>query len=69
MTNNTRYNNGKIYKIINNFNDMVYIGSTCGTTSPHDTLDWREARRHGGALACVDYIILGCLMTVLARKL
>jgi hypothetical protein len=29
MTSNTRYNNGKIYKIINNFNDMVYIGSTC----------------------------------------
>ena len=29
MTHNTRYNNGKIYKIINNFNDMVYIGSTC----------------------------------------
>ena len=29
MTNNTRYNNGKIYKIINNFNDLVYIGSTC----------------------------------------
>ena len=29
MTNNTRYTNGKIYKIINNFNDMVYIGSTC----------------------------------------
>ena len=29
MTTNTRYNNGKIYKIINNFNDMVYIGSTC----------------------------------------
>ena len=28
MTSNTRYNNGKIYKIINNFNDMVYIGST-----------------------------------------
>ena len=31
MTHNTRYNNGKIYKIINNFNDMVYIGSTCLT--------------------------------------
>ena len=29
MTSNTRYNNGKIYKIIHNFNDMVYIGSTC----------------------------------------
>ena len=29
LTSNTRYNNGKIYKIINNFNDMVYIGSTC----------------------------------------
>ena len=29
MTSNTRYTNGKIYKIINNFNDMVYIGSTC----------------------------------------
>ena len=29
MTSNTRYTNGKIYKIINNFNDLVYIGSTC----------------------------------------
>ena len=24
-----RYNNGKIYLIINNIDDMVYIGSTC----------------------------------------
>ena len=24
-----RYNNGKIYQITNNLNDMVYIGSTC----------------------------------------
>jgi hypothetical protein len=24
-----RYDNGKIYQITNNLNDMVYIGSTC----------------------------------------
>ena len=24
-----RYNNGKIYQITNNLNDMIYIGSTC----------------------------------------
>ena len=27
--NYNRYNNGKIYQIINNIDDMVYIGSTC----------------------------------------
>ena len=24
-----RYNNGKIYRITNNIDDMIYIGSTC----------------------------------------
>ena len=26
-----RYNNGKIYKIVNNVDDKIYVGSTCGT--------------------------------------
>ncbi len=29
------FNKGKIYKITNDYNDEVYVGSTC------DTLNWR----------------------------
>ena len=32
------FENGKIYKITNDFNDSIYIGSTC------DTLDKRMIR-------------------------
>ena len=27
----TNYNNGKIYKIVDNLSDMLYVGSTCNT--------------------------------------
>ena len=29
MTETNRYNNGKIYKLVSNHTDKIYIGSTC----------------------------------------
>ena len=37
-----RYNNGKIYKIVNNVDDMVYIGSTCLSLSKRKHLHKTE---------------------------
>lgn len=30
-TNNNKYSNAKIYKLVNDLNDNIYIGSTCNT--------------------------------------
>ena len=37
-----RYHNGKIYKIVNNVDDMVYIGSTCLSLSKRKHLHKTE---------------------------
>ena len=37
-----RYHNAKIYKIVNNVDDMVYIGSTCLSLSKRKHLHKTE---------------------------
>ena len=62
MTNANRYHNAKIYRIVNDFNDQVYIGSTCQTlakrlyshrrdcdkTRQYNGRLYQLVRRHGG---------------------
>ena len=62
MTTANRYHNGKIYQIVNDFNDQVYIGSTCQTlakrlhshrrdcdkTRQYNGRLYQLVRRHGG---------------------
>ena len=62
MTNANRYHNAKIYRIVNDFNDQVYIGSTCQTlakrlhshrrdydkTHQYNGRLYQLVRRHGG---------------------
>ena len=53
MTNANRYHNGKIYQIINDFNDQVYIGFTCQTLAKRlysHHRDCKKVRQYNGRL-------------------
>jgi hypothetical protein len=50
MTTN-RYANGKIYKLVNNVDDKIYVGSTCGS------LKLRKSGHKAKSLLCNDRLV------------
>ena len=44
------YTNGKIYQVLNNINDKVYLGSTCQQLSNRMSLHRRYSINHNGLI-------------------